>query len=242
MTYPISMTHVSYSYGSTQALNDITADIPAPTITGLLGRNGSGKSTLAMLLSGQLKAEGELLVNGASPWECPQRMPNTTLVSDSTSIYLDSKLSRTADLWRNIRPNWSGGLYEELMDLWGLRPKDTYASLSRGQQSAFVAAIGLASRSPLTIFDEVHLGMDVVVRQEFYDTMLAEFVSHPRTFLLSSHLISEIENLVEDVLILDRGALIAAGSADDLRTEHGVHGKQVSLSDVLINLTGRGKK
>lgn len=242
MTYSVSMKDVSHSYGKKKALDGVTAEIPAGTITGLLGRNGSGKSTLAMLLAGQMKAGGELLVNGGSPWECPERMPNVTLVSDSTSIYLDSKLSRSADLWRNIRPNWSEVLYEDLMEQWGLSPQDTYSALSRGQQSAFIAALGLASRSPLTIFDEVHLGMDVVVRQEFYDTMLAEFVSHPRTFILSSHLVSEIENLIEDVLILDRGKLIAAGPADDLRAEYGSDGKQASLTDVLVTLTGRGRK
>lgn len=239
MTYSISMTNVSYAYGKKEALRGINAQIPAGTITGLLGRNGSGKSTLAMLLAGQMKAEGELLVNGTSPWENPEIMPNTVLVSDSTSIFLDNKLGRSSELWRNSRPNWDEDLYNELLDMWQLSEKDTYSSLSRGQQSAFVAALGLASQGELTIFDEVHLGMDVVVRQEFYDAMLASFVKKPRTIILSSHLVSEIENLIEEVLIVDRGKLIAAGFADDLREEHGQDGAQASLTDVLINLAGK---
>lgn len=241
MTYSVSMKDVSHYYGRKKALDGVTAEIPAGTITGLLGRNGSGKSTLAMLLAGQMKAQGTLLVDGESPWESPDRMTNTTLVSDSTSIFLDAKLSRTADLWSISRPNWSAELYTELLDLWGLHPNNTYSALSRGQKSAFVAAIGLASRSALTIFDEVHLGMDVVVRQEFYDVMLSEFIDHPRTIILSSHLVSEIENLVEDVMILDRGALLASGTADELRAAHGTDTKQASLTDVLVNLTGRGR-
>lgn len=241
MTYSVSMKDVSHYYGRKKALNGVTAEIPAGTITGLLGRNGSGKSTLAMLLAGQMKAQGTLLVDGESPWESPARMTNTTLVSDSTSLFLDSKLNYTADLWRNIKPDWSEELYVDLLDQWGLDGKDTYSALSRGQQSAFLAALGLASRSALTVFDEVHLGMDVVVRQEFYDTMLAEFVSHPRTIILSSHLVSEIEHIIEDVIILHRGKLIAAGTADDLRAEHGTDAKQASLTDVLVNLTGRGR-
>lgn len=241
MTYSVSMKDVSHYYGRKKALDGVTAEIPAGTITGLLGRNGSGKSTLAMLLAGQMKAHGTLLVDGEPPWESPARMTNTTLVSDSTSLFLDSKLNYTADLWRNIKPDWSEELYVDLLDQWGLDGKDTYSALSRGQQSAFLAALGLASRSALTVFDEVHLGMDVVVRQEFYDTMLAEFVSHPRTIILSSHLVSEIEHIIEDVIILHRGKLIAAGTADDLRAEHGTDAKQASLTDVLVNLTGRGR-
>lgn len=239
MTYAISMTDVSYSYGKKQALKNISAEIPAGTITGLLGRNGSGKSTLAMLLSGQMKAGGRLTVGGRDPWEDPEIMPNTVLVSDSTSIFIDSKLKRTAELWSLVRPNWDADLYGDLMTMWGLSEKDNYSSLSRGQQSAFTAALGLASRADLTIFDEVHLGMDVVVRQEFYDTMLEEFASHPRTIILSSHLVGEIENIIEDVLIIDRGELVASGNADELRIKHGTDGKQATLTDVLIGLTKR---
>lgn len=239
MTYPISLNDVSYAYGKNHALNEVTTEIQAGTITGLLGRNGSGKTTLGMLLAGQLKATGTLRVKDEDPWENPELMPNTVLVTDSTSIFLDSKLNRTTELWRLIRPNWSEDLYEELMDLWGLDGKKTYSSLSRGQQSAYIATLGLASRGKLTIFDEVHLGMDVVVRQEFYDTLLREFAHHPRTIILSSHLVPEIENIVEDVLIIDRGSVVAAGNADDLRTQHGSDGRQATLTDVLIGLTGR---
>ncbi|MBM9434133.1 ATP-binding cassette domain-containing protein [Flaviflexus equikiangi] len=242
MTYSVTFTNASYSYGKKPAVRDVTATIAPGTITGLLGRNGSGKSTLAMMMCGHLKARGTVLVDGDSPWENPTIMPNAALVSDATSIFLDSKLARTHELWRALRPHWSEDLYRELMDQWGLRERDTYSSLSRGQQSAFTAALGLASRSPLTIFDEVHLGMDVVVRHEFYDTMLAEFVNHPRTIVLSSHLVGEIENLVSDVLILDRGTVAAAGAADDVRAAHGTDGTHASLTDVLISLTGRTKK
>lgn len=239
MAYSAVMHDVTFSYGRKPAVRGVTAEVPAGTITGLLGRNGSGKSTLAMLLAGQLKAGGSLAVDGESPWENPSLMPNIVLVSDSTSIFLDSKLSRTHDLWRRLRPGWSEDLYRDLMDQWGLAETDSYAYLSRGEQSAFTAALGLASRGSLTIFDEVHLGMDVVVRQEFYDALIKEFVDHPRTIILSSHLVDEIENLIEDVLIIDRGQVIASGAADDLRAAHGTGGSLASLTDVLINLTGR---
>jgi len=88
--------------------------------------------------------------------------------------------------------------------------------LSRGQRSALGAAIGLASRAPLSLFDEVYLGMDAPTRYAFYAELLADYVAHPRTIVLSSHLIDEIERLFEHVVILDHGRVLIADAADAL--------------------------
>lgn len=236
MSYPVTLQSVSFRYGRHQALDSISTHIEAGTITGLLGRNGSGKSTLAMLLAGQMKATGTLQVDGRNPFEDPQIMPNVALVSDATSVFFDTKMRDTMSLWRGTRAHWNQELAGHLLELWKLDPKRTPSRLSRGQLSAFYAILGLASRAPLTIFDEVHLGMDAVVRRQFYETLLADYAQFPRTIIVSSHLISEVEHIFENVLFLDHGRLLASGNADELRAQYSTD-HNADLTDVLIALT-----
>jgi len=89
--------------------------------------------------------------------------------------------------------------------------------LSRGQQSAVGVIVGLASRAPLTFFDEPYLGLDAVARQLFYDRLLSDYAEHPRTVVLSTHLIDEVANLLEHVLLIDEGRIIIDRDADELR-------------------------
>lgn len=88
---------------------------------------------------------------------------------------------------------------------------------SRGMQSAVGAILGLASRAPLTMFDETYLGMDAPARYIFYDALLQDYMDHPRTIILSTHLIQEVENIIEDVIIIDKGRLLLHDDADNLR-------------------------
>ena len=104
------------------------------------------------------------------------------------------------------------------MDRFELDPLTRPDRLSRGKRSAFGVVVGLAGRTPLTLLDEVHLGMDVPSRYAFYDVLLADWLEHPRTIVLSSHLIGEVERLLEDVVVLDRGTVLTASDADTLRS------------------------
>lgn len=230
---------------STRAIDDLTVEIRPGTITGLLGRNGSGKSTLLRLLAGHLRPTGgTLAVDGARPWEDPVRMAGTALVAagtpgiSGTRVYADEPLRATLETWGDIRPTWDAELADRLLAQWGLDPdRDRVDRLSQGQASAFSAVLGLASGAPLTLFDEVHLGMDAVVRRQFYDALIAQYAEHGRTFVLSSHLIDEVSDLLEDVILIHHGTLLDAGSADELRARHARGTALPTLTDVLVRLT-----
>ena len=112
--------------------------------------------------------------------------------------------------------------------------------LSRGQRSILGAVIGLASRAELTLLDEVYLGMDAVARRLFYDELMADYVAHPRTIVLSSHLLDEVEDLMEDVVVLDRRRVVAAGDAAAVREQHSTGDRLASLTDVLVTLSSPG--
>ena len=99
----------------------------------------------------------------------------------------------------------------------GCRTTQRVKKLSRGQLSAVGVVLGLASRAPLTIFDEPYLGLDAVARQLFYDRLLADYAEHPRTVVLSTHLIDEVSDLLDHVVVLDRGRVVVDEDTDVLR-------------------------
>ena len=110
--------------------------------------------------------------------------------------------------------------------------------LSLGQRSALEAVVALACHCPVLLLDEIHLGMDVVVRRRFWDELLALYLRERPTVVVSSHQVDEIEDLLEDVVVLHHGRLVAAGTADELRAAHSRPGRGLaSLADALIDLT-----
>jgi ABC-2 type transport system ATP-binding protein len=117
----------------------------------------------------------------------------------------------------NLRPYWDQDLAGELLDKFEVPLNKKVQKLSRGKKSALGVVLGLASRAPLTIFDESYLGMDVPSRNLFYDALLADYTEVPRTIVLSTHLVSEVSALLEEVVILDNGKLVTQSPVDSLR-------------------------
>lgn len=210
---------LTQTFGSTNALESVDLTVRPGTITGLIGRNGAGKSTLVSLIAGLRRpSAGEVLVDGEPIFENPRGMAGTQLIRESGDAFDDEKVRTTLRWYADLRPNWDGELAGRLVDAFDLDVKKKASKLSRGQRSTLGAIIGLASRAPLTIFDETYLGMDATNRQMFYDAILADYAEHPRTIILSSHLIGEVEQMFEDVIVLDGGRVRMAGTADEIRT------------------------
>ena len=163
-------------------------------------------------------------------------MANVCYVSDSTPILEDEKTRRTLELWEASRPNWDRDYANELIEAFRIDVKKKPSRLSRGQLSSLYALLGLASRCPVTVFDEVHLGMDAVAREIFYASLLADYTKHPRTLVLSSHLIEEVESLLDSVIFMDNGRVVESGDADDVRSRHSDGGELAHLTDVLMKM------
>ena len=217
--YTVRTEGLEVSYGSTPAVTGVSIELGANRIHGLLGRNGAGKTTLMSTLAAFRQASaGSVTVDGEDPFENERVMENVCLIRESGDVLTDERLTTNLQYLEGARPHFDRAYAEALMEDFKLPAKKKPQALSRGQSSAFGAIVGLASRAPLTMFDEVHLGMDAPSRQRFYDEVLRDFVEHPRTIVLSSHLINEIENMLETVTILHEGRLLLSGEADDLHT------------------------
>jgi ABC-2 type transport system ATP-binding protein len=209
MTFPIALDGLRVHFRDVRAVDDVTLTIAGGTICGLLGRNGAGKSTLLSTLAAYRRPTGgTVLVDGEAPYENPRLMSEICLVRASGDFERSMSVADALEVAALLRPRWDTAFAAELVDRFELPARTKVGALSRGQRSALSVTVGLAARAPLTIFDEPHLGMDVPSRYAFYDTLLADYIAHPRTVVVSTHLIDEVASLFEDVVIIDRGRLV----------------------------------
>ncbi|MEV0156034.1 ABC transporter ATP-binding protein [Micromonospora sp. NPDC050686] len=218
MTLGVEARNLVLRYGETTALNGLSFRLAGGKIHGLLGRNGSGKTSLLSLLAAfRQPAAGQVLVDGEAPFENQDVVRHICLIREGGDLCASERVSQVLDFAARMRPDWDAELAGRLVERFRLPIRTRAMSLSRGQRSALGVTLGMASRAPLTIFDEVHLGMDVPARYAFYEELLDDYSAHPRTFILSTHLIEEVSSLFEQVLIVDRGRLVIQATADELR-------------------------
>jgi ABC-2 type transport system ATP-binding protein len=206
-------------YGDITALDKVSFTLTGGKIYGLLGRNGSGKTSLLSVLAGYRRLSGGTVTIGGQPvFENAEVTGQVCLVRGSgDAAPTGHKVADVLTYARYLRPSWDSDYAAELTELFSLPLDKKVGSLSHGRLSALGIVIGLASRTPLTMLDESSLGLDAPTRYKFYDALLAEAMAHPRTIILSTHLIEEVSALFEDVLILDDGKLVLHEEAETLR-------------------------
>jgi ABC-2 type transport system ATP-binding protein len=217
MMATISVAGLTRRYRDQLALDDVTFELEEGSITGLLGRNGAGKTTLLRILAAQeFASAGSVQVFGVSPVENDAVLRRMVLVREDQA-FPDLRLRHVLRVASWFYPNWSAGLAEELLADFDLRLDLRVNRLSRGMRSALGIVLGLAARAEVTLFDEPYAGLDAVARQMFYGHLLADFTEHPRTVLISTHLIDEIAGLLERVVVIDRGQIVLDAATDELR-------------------------
>ena len=218
MTHAIDIRSVTRSYGSTRALDDASFSVPEGSICGLLGRNGAGKTTVMSIIAGQDRpSSGEARVLGHTPFEHAPTLTRISYVRDNQRYPDDYRLHHVLRIAPAFAPFWDPDVAAELVDGFRIPARTAIKKFSRGQLSSVAIVLGLASRAPVTLFDEPYLGLDVSSRALFYRVLLQDLAEHPRTVLLSTHLIEESESLFDRVVILDRGKVVVDADRDDAR-------------------------
>jgi ABC-2 type transport system ATP-binding protein len=232
MTPTISAAALGRRYRDQVALDDVSLAIGPGTVTGLLGRNGAGKTTLMRIITGlEFPTAGDIRVFGQSPAENDAVLRRMVFVREE-QCYPDFRVGQAIRVASWFYPNWSEELARQLLADFDLPVRRKIKKLSRGMRSAVGIVIGLAARAELTLFDEPYAGLDAVARQLFYDRLLAEIAEHPRTVVLSTHLIDEMADLLEHVVLLDRGRVVLDAPADDVRgTAITVTGPATAVAD-----------
>jgi ABC-2 type transport system ATP-binding protein len=215
---PVSLSGVSKRYRDVVALDGVSIELAENTIHGLLGRNGAGKTTLMHVLTGQaFETAGTVRVFGEHPHENAGVLSRVCFIKESQRYPDWFAVKHAFKAAALLYPGWDETFASGLVDDFDLPLDRRIKKLSRGQLSAVGVVIGLAAQAPLTIFDEPYLGLDAVARQTFYDRLLNDYAERPRTIVLSTHLIDEVSDLIEHVVLLDRGRVLLDGDAETLR-------------------------
>jgi ABC-2 type transport system ATP-binding protein len=218
MSTVVEVRNLSKSYGDVAAIKGVSFSIEADKIYGLLGRNGAGKTTIMRILTAQeFATSGEALIFGEAPYENSGVLSRMCFVKDSQTYPKYFRVSDVLAAAPLFYPHWDREYALTLIEAFRLPLNRRMKALSRGMLSAAGIVVGLASRAPLTIFDEPYLGLDAVAREIFYDQLLEDYAEHPRTVIISTHLIDEVSRLLEHILVIDEGRLLLHEEADALR-------------------------
>lgn len=214
----VEIKQLEKAYGSFKAVQNVHFSIQKNKIYGLLGRNGAGKTTLMKMITAQIfPTSGDIKVFGENPFENSKVLNQICFIKESQQYPINFTVQDVLDVSKSLFPNWNNDLAYSLISDFNLPLKRRIKKLSRGMLSSVGIVIGLASRAPLTVFDEPYLGLDAVSRGIFYDRLMEDYVKNPRTIILSTHLIDEVSNLLEHVLVIKDGELMIDQDAEELR-------------------------
>ncbi|WP_407271987.1 ATP-binding cassette domain-containing protein [Radiobacillus sp. PE A8.2] len=231
----IECSGLTKAYSKGKALNELSFTIEENKITGLIGRNGAGKTTLLKIIAGYLnETSGEIRVFSQKPFNNLKVSKNMVFIDDQLTFPAAFRLQEVLDTAELFYQHWDMDLAMRLSNYFSLNLNSYHASLSKGMTSTFNMIFGLAARCPLTIFDEPTTGMDAAVRKDFYRALLKDYINHPRTILLSSHLLNEIDDLLEDILLINDGQKALHLPVEDLKNYAiGVRGNTETVNELL---------
>ncbi|WP_027963671.1 ABC transporter ATP-binding protein [Halalkalibacillus halophilus] len=213
----LTLQNVSLKYENDFSIKNINLEFETGKIYGLLGRNGAGKtSLLSLMASFQPKSGGLIKMNDENIFENPNAMQHISLIYDKDYREESTKVEQFLKFEERYRPYYDPDYADYLIKKFSLPVDQPLNKLSKGMQSTFNVIIGLASRTPLTIFDESYLGMDAPTREIFYEELLEDQANHPRIIIVSTHLVSETDHLFDEVIILHQGEILLQESYDNL--------------------------
>jgi len=214
--YSVEVRNLKKEYKNLLALNGLTVQIPKNKIIGLIGKNGAGKTTFLKTCVGRIKhTSGEIRIFGEEVFDNLNILSKLIFVDEELSYSTSYKVSDILKLASIYYDSWDNVLAEKLVNHFGLVREKKFKQLSRGMKTQINVIVGICSRMPLTILDEPTLGLDPAFRLDFYEILLKDFKDHPRTIIISSHLLNELENLLEEVILIDKGELILHSSMSD---------------------------
>lgn len=216
----IKTQNLTKRFGQVRALQGVTVTLEENKIYGLLGRNGAGKSTLLNILTGRLFAdEGAVTIDGENAVENDRAQGKVFLMSEKT-LHPDSMRVRQAFRWAQaFYPGFDPAQALSLAGDFGLNTNARVSGLSTGYHSIFKLVLALSVNTPYVLLDEPILGLDANHRELFYKRLLEKYAAAPFTVVLSTHLIEEVANLVEDVIIIKDGQVLRQESRDSLLSQ-----------------------
>lgn len=203
--------------GNRRAVDGVDFRVGAGRIVGLIGRNGAGKTTVIKSLLGLTPYEGELKVLGRDPATARDAlMREVSFIADVAVLPKWLKVSDALSYVEGVHPAFNRERAESFLASTDVRHNHKVKELSKGMVTQLHLALVLAIRARLLVLDEPTLGLDLLVRRRFYDTLLNDYMDEERTILITTHQVEEVEHLLTDVLFIERGRIVLDTALDQI--------------------------
>lgn len=211
----INFVNVTKRYGSTIAVDHMTLDISEDGIYCLLGKNGAGKTTFMKLLAGYIgTTEGDITVDGQKV--SPGHMPESVNFIESNSEQFNMRASDLIESAAALQKDFDRDFAREMVERFELNQGKKYKQLSFGMKTMLSTILTLANNSKIILLDEPTLGFDAIMRDQFNTLLLESYQAHPRTIIVSTHMIDEIAKITEQLIIINNGKILLKTGIEDI--------------------------
>ena len=224
-TVPIQIDNLTYAYGRAEAVRDLSLTVEPGRCYGLFGRNGAGKTTTIKCLLNLLRRQsGQVRVFGLDPERHEVAVKRLlSYVPDQVAFYPWMSVRETLDYLASFRVNWNRQTEQELLERFQLDPAQRTGHLSKGQRTQVALIAAVCPETDLLVLDEPTSGLDPIVRREFIEAVIGAYqqgVPGKRTILVSTHLITEFEGLIDEFTLVDHGRAVLTLDADQARERY----------------------
>ena len=227
MTAVIEARQLTKSYGATRALDGVTFSVAPGRIVGLIGPNGAGKTTTLKALLGLTPFAGELRVLGLDPRrERDALMREVCFMADVAVLPRWLRVSQAIEYCAGVHPRFDRAVASDFLRKTDIRLSSRVRELSKGMVTQLHLALIMAIDARLLVLDEPTIGLDLLYRRKFYDTLVNDYFDKQRTILLTTHQVEEVENLFTDVIFINHGKVALDASVEDLGQRY----QQLTLS------------
>jgi ABC-2 type transport system ATP-binding protein len=208
-------------YGKHTALNRANFSVQAGRIVGLIGPNGAGKTSALRAILGLTAYEGQLQVLGREPFqERAALMHDACFIADVAVLPAWLRVDNAIDFVAGVHPRFRRDRATALLAKTGITGKRRMRELSKGMKTQVHLALTMAIDARLLVLDEPTLGLDILARSAFYDALVNDYMDETRTILITTHQVEEVENLLTDVLFIDKGRIVLDSSLEDIATRY----------------------
>ena len=225
------------AFGTTVALDGINLRVEEGRILGLIGPNGAGKTTALNAILGLTAYQGELNVLGRDPWsQRDQLMRDVCFIADVAVLPRWMRVSQAFDYVAGVHPRFDRAKAESFLAKTTIGRTSKIRTLSKGMVTQLHLALVMAIDAKLLVLDEPTLGLDILFRKQFYDSLLNDYFDRSRTILVTTHQVEEIQNVLTDVMFINRGRIVFDSSMEQLESRYSevmVHPEQLAAARAL---------
>ena len=209
------------AFGTTIALDGIDLRVEEGHVLGLIGPNGAGKTTALNAILGLTPYEGQLSVLGRDPWsERDQLMQDVCFIADITVLPRWARVSQLLEYVAGVHPRFDRAKAESFLAKTTIQRTSRVRELSKGMVTQLHLALIMAIDAKLLVLDEPTLGLDILYRKQFYDSLLNDYFDRKRTIVIATHQVEEVEHVLTDVIFVDRGRIIFNRSTEELESRY----------------------